>query len=174
MSEDKQGGKADLDLKSLLDKVFEDDGIEEGEWALLQREYGQALNNGDCPCGSGEKFTACCKQMWNAAQRSVRRSKEDVVEAKKQNNRDAARVRSDQPEWLFKVGVDPKTGQAVYTCLKERLDPWHVANLCTLITNLCTQQGVVDMINSGINALLDQMRAAPSGRAPSGPGIIEH
>lgn len=104
--------KKEVKLDVLLSKAFEDEGVAEEEYALLEREYGQALNNGDCPCGSKMKFEDCCKVSWNALVRGRNRKLRESKENVKQEKRDE-KYKGDQTEWLAKVGVNPDGSPAV-------------------------------------------------------------
>ena len=170
MSERKDGN-----LKEVLSMV--QDMIANGEvpdesndaMAALVSGYGHALNEAECPCGSGKKYAECCKREYQAAVRGVKGLK------KEQDSRpeeEAPEKAADEPrgdvKWCCRVGVDNKTGEPVTDVTGMAFDepgitPQRIAGLLIAAYHDLMASGAFMLANGVYNRVMQDLGAVRAG-----------
>ena len=155
-------------ISELLSKAFEESGVTEEEFAMLERDYGQALNDKPCPCGSNIKFVECCKLSWNALVRGRNRTERTVKEEVKQLKRDGKKYRADQPTWMLKVGINPDGDPAVMP-IEQGASPFAMAGLLLAAYHALMTEGVIGNIQAGMRTVHQEITGNVPGKRP---GIV--
>ena len=92
--------KHDGSLGKCLADVLGGEPLNAEELAWLDRLFGKAINSEFCPCGSGQKFSDCCKMIVRGLERQTAPKAE-----KKKLSEKLAEKKDDGVKWLVKIGI---------------------------------------------------------------------
>lgn len=98
--------KNDGSIAKALEEYLGGKVIAEEDFEYLLNVFGQAMNNGKCPCGSGKAYKDCCKANWQVFSRSYKRRVEEIIDKAKEEIKEKKKEMK-ETEWLAMIGVKP-------------------------------------------------------------------